>query len=56
MRLVQEHGFLSVGVLPVVDEVDAAAIRQGEARDVDRVAEGVLGEAGAGQSSIPRRL
>ena len=46
--LVQERRFLSARAPPVVDEIDAPAVREREARDVDRIAESVLGEARAG--------
>ena len=48
VRLVEERGLLAVALLPVVDEIDRPPVGQGEARDVDRVAEGMLGELRAG--------
>ena len=47
VRLVQEGGFLAVGCLPVVDEIDLPAVGKGEAGHVDGVAEGMLGQASA---------
>ena len=53
MGLVQEGGFLAVNRLPVVNEVDAPAIGEGEAGDVDRVAEGVFRKPRAGHRRCP---
>src|ERR1700722_17888641 len=46
--LVHERGFLGVGLLPVVDEVDLPAVGEREAGDVDGIAEGVLRQPRAG--------
>ena len=48
VRLMQEGALLAVRLLPVVHEIDLAPVGEREARDVDRVAEGVLGKLSAG--------
>ena len=48
VRLMQEGALLAVRLLPVVHEIDLAPVGEREARDVDRVAEGVLGKLRAG--------
>ncbi len=47
MRLVQEGALLAIWPLPVAHEVDVAPVGEGEAGDIDGVAEGVLRELGA---------
>ena len=47
VRLMQERGLLAVRLLPVVDEINRSSVGEREAGDVDRVAEGMLGELGA---------
>ena len=44
MRLVEKGGLLRSGALPVADILDRPPVRQGEPRDVHRIAEGVLGQ------------
>ena len=51
--LMQEGAFLALRLLPVVHEINVTPIGEGEARDVDGVAEGVLGKPRAGQCRFP---
>ena len=44
MDLVQERRLLAAGLLPILDDADAAPVRKFEAGDVDRIAEGVFGK------------
>ena len=48
VSLMQEGALLAVRLLPVVHEIDLAPVGEREARDVDGVAEGVLGKLRAG--------
>ena len=44
MRLMQERSLLLPWILPVAHKLDRAPVGQRETRDVDGIAEGVLGE------------